>query len=99
MTRYMITEKAGRFLAGHRSTGVGTILDLQPFAAEYELRLGTLVSADLPPIQVEATIEAASEPEELPDSATREPEPRSAAGAAAEEPVEAPVGGKRKRHR
>jgi hypothetical protein len=54
MARYLITEKAGRFVAGHRNTGVGTVLDLLPLAAEYELRLGTLVPADLPPLQVEA---------------------------------------------
>lgn len=45
MAKYLITEKAGRFVAGHRNTGVGTVLELLPHAAEYELTLGTLVAA------------------------------------------------------
>lgn len=48
MPKYRITEKAGRFVAGHRNTGVGTELDLLPHAAEYEINLGTLVPADEP---------------------------------------------------
>jgi len=86
MAKYLITEKAGRFVAGHRNTGVGTVLDLLPLAAEYELRLGTLVPADLPPMQVEAPVATASTPEVLPEP---------------EEPVEAPAAaaGKRKRRR
>ena len=36
MARYLITERAGRFVAGHRNTGVGTALDLPPIAAEHE---------------------------------------------------------------
>ncbi len=43
MPRYAITEKAGPFVAAHRNTGVGTILDLTELQAEHELRLGTLV--------------------------------------------------------
>ncbi len=43
MPRYAITEKAGRFVAAHRNTGVGTILDLTERQAEHELRLGTLI--------------------------------------------------------
>jgi hypothetical protein len=43
MPRYAITERAGPFVAGHRNTGVGTILDLTERQAEHELRLGTLV--------------------------------------------------------
>lgn len=45
MAKYLITEKAGRFVAGHRNTGVGTVLELPPLAAEYELTLGTLRAA------------------------------------------------------
>ncbi len=66
MARYLITERAGRFVAGHRNTGVGTVLDLLPFAAEYELRLGTLVPVDLQPMQIEAS--------ELPDTDARWPD-------------------------
>lgn len=43
MPRYAITERAGPFVAGHRNTGVGTVLDLTERQAEHELRLGTLV--------------------------------------------------------
>jgi hypothetical protein len=42
MTRYIITEKAGRFVAGRNNTGVGTVLELTPAEAQYELTLGTL---------------------------------------------------------
>jgi hypothetical protein len=85
MAKYLITEKAGRFVAGHRNTGVGTALDLLPFAAEYEIRLGTLVPVDLPPLQVEAA--------ELPDTEARLPDTE------AEPKPEAPAAGKRKRRR
>lgn len=43
MPRYAITEKAGPFVAAHRNTGVGTLLELTEHQAEHELRLGTLV--------------------------------------------------------
>jgi hypothetical protein len=43
MPRYIITKKAGRFVAGYRNTGVGTSLELTPAQAEHEVRLGTLV--------------------------------------------------------
>ena len=45
MPRYIITERAGRFVAGHTNTGVGTALDLTERAAAHEVRLGTLVPA------------------------------------------------------
>lgn len=48
MPRYAITERAGRFVAGHTNTGVGTVLTLTGKQAEHEVRLGTLVSVDLP---------------------------------------------------
>lgn len=43
---FRITEKAGRFVAGHRNTGVGTILNLSPKAAAHEIRLGTLIDVE-----------------------------------------------------
>lgn len=46
MPRYAITEKAGPFVAAHRNTGVGTILELTECQAEHELRLGTLMPLD-----------------------------------------------------
>ena len=48
MPRYAITERAGRFVAGHTNTGVGTVLTLTEKQAEHELRLGTLVRVDQP---------------------------------------------------
>ena len=48
MPRYAITERAGRFVAGHTNTGVGTVLTLSEKQAEHEIRLGTLVSLDMP---------------------------------------------------
>jgi len=44
MPKYQITKKAGRFVAGHRNTGVGTILDLTEAAAAFDLRSGALVA-------------------------------------------------------
>lgn len=46
MPRYAITEKAGPFVAAHRNTGVGTVLELNEHQAEHELRLGTLMPLD-----------------------------------------------------
>ena len=43
MPRYAISERAGPFVAAHRNTGVGTVLELTERQAEHELRLGTLV--------------------------------------------------------
>ena len=53
MNRYAITEKAGRFVAGHTNTGLGTILRLTPKQAEHELRLGTLRALDDAPTALE----------------------------------------------
>jgi hypothetical protein len=84
MARYLITERAGRFVAGHRNTGVGTALDLPPIAAEHELRLGTLVPADLPPLHVEAS-ELPDKTSEAPDTEPEpEPDPEPEAPSAAE---------------
>jgi hypothetical protein len=104
MARYLITEKAGRFVAGHRNTGVGTVLDLLPLAAEYEPRLGTLVPADLPPLQVEALeTESAPGPVPAPEAPTDDP---VSAPEAASQPEEdggavdsSGAGAKRKRRR
>ena len=49
MPRYAITEKAGRFVAAHRNTGVGMVLELTEKQAEHELRLGSLVALDTAP--------------------------------------------------
>jgi len=49
MPRYVITEKAGRFVAGHTNTGTGTLLSLTKKAADHELRLGTLLPVEEPP--------------------------------------------------
>ena len=46
LKKYRITEKAGRFVAGHRNNGVGSILQLTPKAAAHELRLGTLIDVE-----------------------------------------------------
>ena len=48
MPRYAITEKAARFVAAHRNTGVGMVLELTEKQAEHELRLGSLVALDTP---------------------------------------------------
>ena len=47
MPRYAITERAGPFVAAHRNTGVGTVLELTERQAEHELRLGTLTALDV----------------------------------------------------
>lgn len=46
MKQYIVTEKAGRFVAGRNNVGVGTVLELTPREAEYELTLGTLRAVD-----------------------------------------------------
>lgn len=43
MKQYVITEKAGRFVAGQRNAGVGTVLSLTEKAAEAGLREGALI--------------------------------------------------------
>lgn len=43
MKQYVITEKAGRFVAGQRNAGVGTVLTLTDKAAEAGLREGALI--------------------------------------------------------
>ena len=51
MPRYAITERAGPFVAAHRNTGVGTVLELTERQAEHELRLGTLVPLPVPDVR------------------------------------------------
>jgi hypothetical protein len=108
MARYLITEKAGRFVAGHRNTGVGTALELPPFAAAHELRLGTLVPADLamPAIEAVADEPVADEPvapppePQLPDPEPEAQDSEEAVQDSAPEEPEAPAAaGKRKRRR
>lgn len=67
MPRYAITERAGPFVAAHRNTGVGTVLQLTERQAEHELRLGTLVRLPEPGdcVAAEARVE--------PPAATPEP--------------------------
>jgi hypothetical protein len=79
MAKYLITEKAGTFVAGHRNTGVGTVLELPPLAAEYELTLGTLR-----PATGSTEIAGAMAPASEPVAVEAEPEPE-----ATEEPVAA----------
>lgn len=64
MPRYAITEKAGPFVAAHRNTGVGTLLDLTEHQAEHELRLGTLVRVrDIAEAQPERSAPHAPQPQ------------------------------------
>lgn len=49
MPQYIITEKAGLYVAGRRNAGVGTVLELTEQQAQYELTLGTLRRAPAEP--------------------------------------------------
>lgn len=67
MPRYAITERAGRFVAGHTNTGVGTVLTLTEKQAEHELRLGTLRALVRSGSGAKAAVQAQdSEPAPLP---------------------------------
>lgn len=76
MPRYAITERAGPFVAAHRNTGVGTVLQLTERQAEHELRLGTLVRLPEPGksaaaearVEHPADVAATPEPATTPDS-------------------------------
>lgn len=83
MPRYAITEKAGRFVAAHRNTGVGMILELTAKQAEHELRLGSLVALDtsLVPIDPDSAAAAGSSP-----AAVSQVEPPLPVGAEIESP-------------
>ena len=41
--RFIITDRAGPWIAGQRNPGAGTVLELTPQQAAHELRLGTIV--------------------------------------------------------
>lgn len=71
MPKYLITEKAGTFVAGHRNTGVGSTLELPAVAAEYELTLGTLVPAEEPAPAAEQEAVADDAPAEDPPADTK----------------------------
>jgi hypothetical protein len=85
MPRYAITERAGPFVAGHRNTGVGTVLELTERQAEHELRLGTLVR--LPQPHQSATAEPRGEPLAV---AAATPEPSTATVTAQDTEAPAP---------
>jgi len=67
MPRYVITERAGRFVAGHTNTGVGTVLDLSERAAAHEVRLGTLRPSRAANPEDHATVSHPEEPASQPD--------------------------------
>jgi hypothetical protein len=91
MPRYAITERAGPFVAAHRNTGVGTVLDLTERQAEHELRLGTLVRLTEP--NGSAAVEPRIDP---PIVAPAPPEP-STAPASEQEAIVPPPSRKPKR--
>lgn len=43
MLRFIITDRAGPWIAGQRNPGAGTVLELTQQQAAHELRLGTIV--------------------------------------------------------
>ncbi len=65
MPRYAITERAGPFVATHRNTGVGTVLELTERQAEHELRLGTLIALTEPDQNLTDTVAIAAAPPDL----------------------------------
>ena len=75
MPRYAITEKAGRFVAAHRNTGVGMVLELTEKQAEHEVRLGSLVALDTSLVPLDLDSAAA---ESSPVAASQETPPPSA---------------------
>ena len=83
MPRYAITEKAGRFVAAHRNTGVGMVLELTEKQAEHELRLGSIVTLDtsLVPLDLDSAAAAGSSP-----AAVSQGEPPLPVGAETESP-------------
>lgn len=46
MPRFAITEKAGRIVAGHSNTGVGSVLQLSIEAAKGDVEAGLLAALD-----------------------------------------------------
>ena len=77
MPRYAITERAGPFVAAHRNTGVGTVLDLTERQAEHELRLGTLTALDVaaaPPAAAEEPGDRKARPKRQAPDADAQPQ-------------------------
>ena len=77
MPRYAITERAGPFVAAHRNTGVGTVLDLTERQAEHELRLGTLTALDVTvvtPVATEDPGHRKARPKRQPPEADAQPQ-------------------------
>lgn len=62
MPRFAITEKAGRIVAGHSNTGVGSVLHLSKDAAKVDVDAGRLVALDGKPKAKKASPAAPSEP-------------------------------------
>jgi len=79
MPLYIITERAGRFVAGHSNTGVGTTLELTERAAQHEVRLGTLIPFDVAtpmteqPAPADEPVAAPSADTDDDDAPTRKP--------------------------
>lgn len=68
MPRFIVTGKAGRYVAGHRNPSEGELLDLTPEQARYELILGTIIPA---PEKVVDDLEANSVENAEPTEAAR----------------------------
>lgn len=62
MPRFAITEKAGRIVAGHNNTGVGSVLHLSNDTAKADVDAGRLVALDSKPKAKKAAPAAPSEP-------------------------------------
>lgn len=62
MPRFAITEKAGRTVAGHSNTGVGSVIHLSKEAAKADVDAGRLVALDGQPKAKKAAPAAPSEP-------------------------------------
>lgn len=78
--RYVVTEKAGRFVAGERVNGVGSELYLTPDQAKYELKSGTIVKGKTQPAK-----EKAPEPDPVADAKAAVAEAQTAFDAADED--------------
>lgn len=61
MPRYVITEKAGRIVAGRRNSGVGTELDLTEQEAKAGVREGTLILRKDPDAPADGVVKPAPE--------------------------------------
>lgn len=95
MPRFIITEKAGLYVAGYRNNGVGTALDLTEKQAEHELRLGTLIrskdEADPAPVAEEDFAPIEDEGEDAPEVGAGEAVEPEEADPAPDAPEPAPV--------